>query len=142
MTEFPVPDTLVFKIEERETGTTTSRLDTTVYIFYDKKEHNYVIRGRRRVDPNQFSCEYSFVSENIDDLMYFLTFVICKKNLWTYVLYNYDNLPVDSNDVSFDFLYSYDHSDYELAAYDNQKFNKRFLRKNLEMLRNVFNYYN
>jgi biopolymer transport protein ExbD len=81
-------------------------------------------------------------STNIDDLMYFLTFVICKKNLWTYVLYNYDNLPVDSNDVSFDFLYSYDHSDYELAAYDNQKFNKRFLRKNLEMLRNVFNYYN
>jgi hypothetical protein len=142
MSEFPVPDTLVLKIEERETGITTSHIDTTLYILYDKKDHNYVIRGRRRFAPNQQSCEYSFVTEDVEDLIYFITFVICKKNLWTYVLYNYDNLPIESNEITFDFLYSYDHSDYELAAYDNQKFSKSTLRKNLEMLRNVFNYYN
>ena len=34
------------------------------------------------------------------DLADFLEFVICKKNLWTYVLYNYDNLPYDSNDIT------------------------------------------
>lgn len=140
MTEFPVPDCLVLKIEEREVD--TKEIDTTLYILYDKKYHNYVIRGRRRISPTHISCEYSFVCENIEDLVYFITFVISKSNLWTYVLYNYDNLPIDSNDITFEFLYNFDHSDYELSAYDNEKYNKSVLTKNLKMLRNVFNFYN
>jgi len=139
MSEFLVPDCLVLKIEEYEEY--TQNLDTTLYILYDKKYHNYVIRGRRRYTPQKQSCEYSFVCENIDDLVYFITFVISKQNLWTFVLYNYDNLPVDTNDISFNFLYSYDHGDYELAAYDKMKYSKTKLTQNLRMLRNVFNYY-
>lgn len=140
MTEFPVPDCLVLKIEEHEKN--TQKLDTTLYIFYDKKYHNYVIRGRRRLSPNHKSCEYSFVCEDVYELEQFVTFVISKKNNWTYVLYNYDNLPIDSDEISYEFLSNYDDSDYELAAYDNEKYNRMRLLNNLKMLRNVFNYYN
>ena len=139
MSEFPVPDCLVLKIEERDVD--TLELDTTLYIFYDKKYHNYVIRGRRRVTCKYNSCEYSFVCEDLDDLVYFITFVIEKKNLWTYVLYNYDNFPIDSNEICFDFMVNNDHVDYELGAYDNEKYDSRRLRSNLIMLRNVFNFY-
>jgi hypothetical protein len=139
MTEFPVADCLVLKIEEIEFN--TKKIDTTLYILYDKKYHHYIIRGRRRLTAQHSSCEYSFVAENIDDLVYFITFVITKNNLWTYVLYNYDNLPIESYDITFDFLYNYDHSDYELAAYDNEEYSKKRLISNLKMLRNVFNFY-
>ena len=140
MSEFPLPDCLVLKIEEHDVE--TKELDTTLYILYDKKYHNYVIRGRRRVTPNHQSCEYSFVCEDVHKLHIFITFVISKKNLWTYVLYNYDNLPVESDEITFEFLYDYDHSDYELAAYDKISYRKRELMDVLRMLRNVFNYYN
>jgi hypothetical protein len=139
MTEFAVPDCLVLKIEEREEN--TNLVDTTLYVLYDKKYHNYVIRGRRRLSQKHLSCEYSFICENVYELVDFITFVISKKNLWTYVLYNYDNLPIESDELTFDFLYNYDHGDYELGGYDNEKFSRSRLVKNLKMLRNVFNYY-
>ena len=140
MTEFPVPDCLVLKIEERELD--TQELDTTLYILYDKKYHNYVVRGKRRVTSKYRSCDYSFVCENLSDLVYFITFVIDINNLWTYVLYNYDNLPIETNEICYDFLYNNDYRDYELAAFDNERYSNTRLKNNLRMLRNVFNFYN
>ena len=65
--------------------------------------------------------------------------IICKKNTVNEVLYNYDNLPSESNDVTFEFLHDYDHSDYELSGYNNVKLSKKRLVNTLRMLRNVFN---
>ena len=140
MSEFPVPDCLVLKIEEHDVE--TKELDTTLYVLYDKKYHNYVVRGRRPITNVHQSCEYAFVCEDVHDLVYFITFVISKKNLWTYVLYNYDNLPIETDDLTFEFLYSSDYSDYELAGYDKTTYQRKNLIGNLRMLRNVFNYYN
>jgi hypothetical protein len=131
------PDTLVLKIEERDTD--SPDIDHMVYILYDKKTHRFVIRGKR-MDGN--SCTYSFECELAKDLADFLTFIISEKNKWTYVLYNYDNLPNDSNEITFEFLNQYDEPNYELSGYDQVKYNRKSLLKNLRMLRNVFNYYN
>jgi hypothetical protein len=133
-------DCLVLKIEERDAD--SGELDTTVYIIYDKKEHNYVIRGQRSPLKYSDSCTYSFVCKDYRDLADFLSFVICKKNLWTYVLYNYDNLPYDSNDITYEFLSEYESSVYELTGYNNETCIRKNLCKILRMLRNVFNYYN
>jgi hypothetical protein len=140
MTEFALPDCLVLKLEEVES--TTEKVDTTVYVFYDKKEHNYVIRGQRRWTPLQQSCTYSFVSEDVNDLADFVQYIICKSNAVNEVLFNYDNLPVDSNEITFEFLKQHDHDDYEISGYNKQKLGRKRLLKNLRMLRNVFNYYN
>ena len=137
--ETVVPDCLVLKIEEYDSE--TYKLDTTIFLLYDKKERQYVIRGKRRVTERHDACDYSFVCNRIDDLVDFLGFVICKKNLWTYVLYNYNNLPYNSNDITYDFLTDVS-SVYELTGYNKQKYNRNKLLTILKMLRNVFNYHN
>ena len=128
--ENAAPDCLVLKIEEYDSE--TYELDTTVFLLYDKKEHQYVIRGKRRETERYDSCDYSAD---------FLEFVICKANLWTYVLYNYDNLPYNSNDITYDFLTDVSPV-YELTGYNKQVYNRNRLLTNLRMLRNVFNCHN
>ena len=139
MSNFELPDCLVLKLEEVEKG--TNNIDTTIYIFYDKKTHHYFVRGRRRWTPQVQSCTYSFQCEFAKDLADFLQYVICKKNKVNEILYNYDNFPSESNDVTFDFLNDYYHSDYEISGYDKIKLRRKELLRNLRMLRNVFNYY-
>lgn len=139
MSKFAVPDTLVLKLEEVEKN--TDKIDSTLYIFYDKRTHHFFVRGRRRWSHKHQSCTYSFQCEFADDLVDFLRYIICKNNTINEVLYNYDNLPCDSNDVTFEFLHDYDHSDYEIVAYDKMRFSKKGIVETLRMLRNVFNYY-
>ena len=144
MTEFfstttPVNDCLVFKFEEYDVD--RYEIDTTVYVFYDKNEHHYVVRGQRKWTPRHQSCTYSFNCEYAKDLADFLQYMVCRDNTVNEILYNYDNLPSDSNDITFEFLNEYDHSDYEISGYNGQKFGRKRLLKNLRMLRNIYNYY-
>lgn len=137
--EFIVPDTLVLKIVERDTDLEED--DTTLYILYDKKIHRYVIRGKRRETESLNSCTYSFECEFAKDLADFIQFLIDKKNDISYILYNYDNLPPTSNEITYEFMELYDSKVYEISGYDNQKLKRKELLKNLRMLRTVFNYY-
>ena len=136
--EFTVPDTLVLKIVEHDVD--LDRPDTTLYVLYDKATHRYVIRGKRN-DVKVQSCTYSFECEFANDLVDFLEFVLEDENMYSFILYNYDNLPDNSNDITFDFLRDNDSMVYELAGYDNQTFERKKLLKYLRMLRNIFNYY-
>lgn len=138
MSEF-MPDCLVFKLEEVEYN--TNKIDTTLYILYDKVRHVYIVRGRRRWTPMSQSCSYSFECEFAKDLADFIEYVICKRNKINETLYNYDNLSNHSNEITYEFLHDYDHSDFELSGYDNRKLRRGRLLKNLRMLRNVYNYY-
>jgi len=140
MTETAYPDDcLVLKIEEYEID--TKELDNSIFILYDKQTRKYVVRGKRRDRKTAVSPTYSFVCNNSNDLEHFIRFSVCKENSWTYILYNYDNLPADSNDISYEFLKKNESPDYEIAAYDNNKYSRKLLLKNLRMLSNVFNYY-
>jgi len=134
-----IPDCLVLKLEEVERA--NNKVDTTVYIFYDKKTHHFIVRGRRRYTPVHKSCCYSYECEFANDLVHFLQYIICKDYQINEILYNYDNFPRNSNEITFDFLNEYDHSDYEISGYNDIKFTKGRILKNLRMLRNVFNYY-
>lgn len=137
MTE--LPDCLVLKIEEHDID--TMKLDTTLYILYDKKEDRFVVRGKRFSEKID-SCTYSFNCNFTEELADFISFIICVKNKWSYILYNYDNLPSTSDEISYDFLKKHDSRVYEIAGYVNDIFERNELLKNLRMLRNVFNYYN
>jgi len=132
-------DCLVLKIEEHTFD--TNELDTTLYVLYDKKKHYFVVRGQRSSNKMD-SCLFSFNCKYVNDLTDFISFIICTKNKWTYVLYNYDNLPYTSANITYDFLKENDSQIYELSAYEKQLYNKCVLLKNLKMLKNVFNYYN
>jgi hypothetical protein len=132
-------DCLVLKIEEYDID--SKELDATIYVLYDKVTHEFVVRGQR-FSKKVTSCTFSFKCEFADELADFISFVICKQNLWTYVLYNYDNLPATSDEITYYFLKKNESRVYELAGYDDQEYDRDILLRNLRMLRNVFNYYN
>ena len=139
MTEFVnnMPDCLVFKFEEVEKD--TERIDTTVYVLYDQRKQKYIVRGQRKWTPRYQSCTYSFECDNQCDLADFLQYIVCPDSRVNEVLYNYDNLPYDSNKITYEFLHDHDHSDYEISGYNSKKFNSKRLFKNLRMLRNISN---
>jgi hypothetical protein len=141
MTEFTsiTPDCLVFKLEEFDVD--KKEIDTTLYILYDKRSHRYLVRGKRKWTPKHQSCAYSFECEFADDLADFIQYVVCPHNKVNEILYNYDNLHNNPNEITYEFLHDYDHSDYEISGYNNKKLRRKRLLKNLRMLRNVFNYY-
>lgn len=136
--EFFNADTLVLKIIEHDVE--IGRPDTTLYVLYDINTSAYVIRGKRN-DVQIESCSYSFECNSSKNLVNFLEFLFDRSNKFSYILYNYDNLPEDSNEITFDFLKEYDNVKYELSGYDNQKYNKKMLLKIFRILRNIFNYY-
>ena len=139
MTEFTsrMPDCLVFKFEECSDNKDT----TIIYVIYDNKNHKYLIRGRRRWTPRLLSCSYSYECEYENDLVDFIQYLVCPDNKVNEILYNYDNLPEDPNEITFEFLNKNDHQNYEISGYNDSKLKRSRLLKNLRMLKNVFNYY-
>jgi hypothetical protein len=132
-------DCLVLKIEEISDG----EIDTTLFILYDGIENQYAIFGKRNdIFGRQSRVPYSFKCKYAEDLSDFISFAICKKNKWSYTLYNYDNLPGDSDDITYEFLKELDDDQsYEISGYDNKNYSRNYLVKSLKMLKNVFNYY-
>jgi len=139
METFNITDCLVLKLEENDNY--NNRLDNTIYIFYDKLEQTYNIRGQRECE-GRCGCTYSYTCANEYHLADYLQYVICSKNTVNEILYNYDNFPINSVNISFEFLQEYDHSDYELSGYNDIRLKRKRLVKILRMLRNVFNNYN
>ena len=139
MTEFTdnMPDCLVFKFEEIEKD--TGNIDTIVYVLFDQRNEKYIVRGQRKWTHKYKSCVYSFECGHICDLVEFLQYLVCSDNKVNEILYNYDNLPDESNKITYEFLHDYDHADYEISGYNDKKFSKRRLFSNLRMLRNISN---
>ena len=140
MAAFNVTDCLVLKIEENDP--IKDRVDNTIYILYDTNEQTYVIRGQRECGTARSGCTFSYTCEDENRLVDYLQYVICHESTVNEILYNYDNLPENSNDITFEFLQKYDHSDYEVGGYNDRKLSRARLTKTLRILRNVFNYYN
>jgi hypothetical protein len=136
-----ITDTLVLKLEEYDSS--NHELDTVLYIFYDSRTDHYVIRGKRIDTLTWKSHCYSFECEvsKIYDLIDFIQLLIDKGNYISFTLYNYDNLPEYSNDVTYEFLKENDDVRYEIVGYDKLKPTRSKFVKYLRVLRSVFNYY-
>jgi hypothetical protein len=132
-------DCLVLKIEELSDG----ELDTTLFILYDVNEKKFIVKGKRRdIFGKPLSVPYSFQCKCAEHLADFISFTICTKNKWSYSLYNYNDLPNHSDEITYEYLKDLDNDpSYEIAAYDNKNYCREYLVKSLKMLKNVFNYY-
>ena len=134
-----MPDCLVLKLEEVERD--TNNIDTTLYIIYDKKNNNYLIRGERKSTSKSQSCNYSFTCDFPSELADFIGYVISSDNRINESLFNYDNLPYLSNDITYGFLHNNEHIDYEISGYDNRKLKRKNILGNLRMLKYIYNNY-
>lgn len=133
------PDCLVLKIEEY--GLSNGKLDTSMFVLYDQNNQVYLVRGARVETKSMNSVPYSFTCEKTKELANFISLSICKENRTSYILYNYNELPLSSDDITYNMLYEDEEPSNELAAYDNMKYDRKVLLKYLGMLRNVFNCY-
>lgn len=131
-------DCLVLKIVEFDTETHKS--DTELYVIYDKMQEHFMIRGKRRDTRKITSAPYSFNCDTAANVYDFINLTICRYNLISYTLYNYDNL---TDDNTFEFLYNCNDPAYEIVGYDNIKLskNKKHILKVLRSLREVYNHY-
>jgi len=134
-------DCLVLKIEEYDQD--DHKLDTQLFILFDSLRMQYIIRGKRRDSKSSgVSKDYSFTSNSAFDLMTFINYSLCPMNVYSYSLYNYDNLPYESNEITFEFLDKWVSPQYEIVGYDNiKRLSVRQLSKMLRMLKNVSNEY-
>ena len=131
-------DCLVLKIVESDTETHKS--DTELYVIYDKMQERFMIRGKRRDTRKITSAPYSFNCDTAANVYDFINLTICRYNLISYTLYNYDNL---TDDNTFEFLHNCNDHAYEIVGYDNIKLgkNKKHILKVLRSLREVYNHY-
>jgi hypothetical protein len=138
MTTTPSTDCLIFKIQEF----IDNELDTTLFIFYDKNEETYFIRGKRSDTPVLESFSYSFTCKYAKDVVNFISLVLCPKSKISYTIYCCDDLPCDSDDITYTYLDDIcNDRTYELSGFDNQKLNRKYLTKTINTLKYVFNYY-
>lgn len=133
-------DTLVLKIEEVEEHNGV-QIDTRMFVFYDHYDACYHVRGERSSTRNVDYQPYSFRCDTLITLVDFIRFAISKENILNYTLYNYDDLPANSDEITYEEMAWHQCISKEIAGYDNRKFTRKGLKRVLKLLRNVYNPY-
>lgn len=134
--DMTAPDCLVLKIEEYEDDTHENIAN--IFVLYDQSRDKFVLRGSCTSSKTPVS-PYSFMADCASDVAEFILFAMDKKNLKNVVLYNYDNLPETSDEITYEFLCKWQSSTYEIAGYNGANPNHKSLVRTLRMLRNIYN---
>ena len=115
-----------------------STIKNRLFLSYDVDQETYVVYGKSH--RNTDTEPYFFRANKSSDMYKFVKFIIGKESGNSYTLYNYNNMPFDLEGVDYDFMESNIDVGYQIAAYDDVKLSKREFRKNLRMLKNVYNF--
>lgn len=134
-----VTDCLVLKLEEFERN--TDNIDNTIYILYDTNKERYIVRGTRSGGVSNTQNDFSYECENVDSLIVFLRYAIGKYNMVSESLYNFPEMYVESNNITFDYLCERSRESEEISGYMISRIKKSRLKKLLIMLRDLGNYY-
>jgi hypothetical protein len=130
---------MVLKIVEIES--TTGDSDNTVYILYDVKTKEFVVRGQRNRSYKTEFEPYAFRCKDITTLLDFVSLSICSYNSISYTLYNCADLPYLSDDISFDSLEWSCYKANEITGYDNMPHSRKMMKKYVYIVKNMFNSY-
>jgi hypothetical protein len=137
MTTTTVTDCLVLKISEYLTD---NEPDNVLYVFYDKMLHHFFIRGAQSSARFEF-YPYSFRCEFAKDLEQFIHAIISSDSKVVYELLNYTDLPVESDDITYEYLEEAETPMMQITTIVSKNYNSKGVVNLLRMLRNVFNYY-
>ena len=132
---------LVLCIEERDSLNNYETIANRLFISYDIEQQSYVVYGKSVRPVGIDNEQYFFRSDKSSDMYKFVRFIISKDSYSSYTLYNYNNMPFDLEGVDYYFMEANMDIRYELAAYDNMRLKKRDFRRNLHMLKKVYNFY-
>jgi hypothetical protein len=133
-----------------------------LYILYDTKKNIYELRGKNiNFQPKDSASEsesdseshlvsesdsdsdflpFSFKSKKCKHLIEFIEFMT-SLNTCEFTMFNYNNLPPNSNKITFDFLDNHQEYKRELFCYEKEGFDKDMCKKLLKMIKNIYNNY-
>lgn len=121
--------------------TRDNEIDSTLFIGWDNRNHDYFIRGRKLDTEYSNNVPYSFHSENTSDLYSFIKFVFGKRSKYTLTLYNFNNIYDTDNEDKYNYEFFETNMDpnYEIVSYDSELHRRPFF-KPLRLLRIMYNW--
>lgn len=134
-----------------------------IFVIYDINEKKFIIRGKNydsddsdgdtdgdsnsgsgsfnnESDNNCLNKPFSFQCKLKKQLLPFLNYLI-SVNSSKFTLYNYDNLPMKSNEISYEFLEDNQDERYEIVSYKEDNFDKNMCLNLLNIMKNIYNEY-
>ena len=129
---------LILCIEEHDSKLDKSLIDNRLFIGWNNESQEYFIRGKRQDTVFSDYVPYSFQSSNTNDVYDFIEFVLGIKGKKSITLYNFNNI-FSFSDVTYEFCEKYMDKDYEITGYDNVKLVPRQIKKQLRILKNIYN---
>jgi hypothetical protein len=139
--EFQTNSLLILCIEEQDSLIDKTSIDNRLFIGWNNLTDEYFIRGRRQDTSISNYVPYAFQSKNTNDVYDFIEFIVGIKGKKNITLYNYNNI-INFDEVTYEFLEYYLDKDYEIAGYDNVKLNSQEIKRQLRLLKNIYNWIN
>ena len=143
--EREIDSCVVLCFEERDNPDDYESIDTRIFVSYDHESKSYVINGRRldvfsKSGRNRTNFKpFMFCVKESADVAEFIYTIFNKKNMMSYTLYNYNNLPEDACELTYDFMESNMDREYEISAFDNVGIKKAIIKRVVRMARHMFN---
>ena len=138
-------------------------LTVKIFVLYDVNEKRFFIRGKNYDDDekdedtdfdsssssyetdslNKFETgslnkPFSFQCKIKKHLIRFIKYLV-SINSYELSLYNYDNLPNASNNVTYEFLENNQDKRNEIVCYERINFDKKICLNLLNILKNIYN---
>ena len=134
-----------------------------LFVLYDTKKKIYELRGKNynllsdNLESDDLGSEndsytdssseqeekdidfvpFSFKSKKRKHLMEFIEYMVAV-NSCEFTIYNYNNFPLSSNKITYDFLDKYQESKNEIFCYERDSFDKDMCKKFLKMIKNIY----
>lgn len=140
--ELQMDSSLILCIEEHDNEQNVDSVDNRIFIGYDIRDNDYYVRGKRQDTTKCSYVPYAFHCDSTCELYDFIEFLVGgNRDNISIILYNFNNICYESTDnLTYEFFEEQMDTSYEMAAYDRVELNCDIMVKNLEMLKNMYNW--
>ena len=120
-------------------------IDTRLFVTYDHTTKMYIVNGKRqdiisKNGRNRTNLKpFVFCAGASSDIVEFILLTFGHKKLMNYILYNYNNLPEDACDMTYEFMESNMDRRYEIAAFDNIWVRRNLVQRLCRLTKNLYN---
>lgn len=144
--ENEIDSCLVVCFEEHETNQDgDDSIDTRLFVTYDHATSAYVVNGKRqdifsKKGRNKTQLKpFVFCASESGDIVDFIMLTFSGSNSLSYIMYNYNNLPEDACEMTYEFMESNMDRRYEIAAFDNVDVKRNSIRRLVRLTKNMYN---
>ena len=111
-----------------------------VFVWYDSYERRFFLRGKNDDTEIISYNPFNFKSKRASHIADFLSFIINKRSVLEVALYNFMDLPLSSNDITYEMLLE---NEYAEVIYTNENYPLKHhkLRELMNTLTTIYNSY-